>query len=144
MQKRTLVICLGLPMMFPACESPAKDGDAGDALSSGTTYETSTALPDASATGSSGTSAGAGGGSGETGGWTSTSSLDTGDVDEDLPAGNGDDWAEVGDCADSIVPTGVGVGDVVHDVVGPDQFGTDVRLHAQCHRGVFLEIVADW
>lgn len=78
-----------------------------------------------------------------------TTADDTGEGDStgpngDDPAGeNGGVWGG-GECQDSLVPTGVDAGDVVHDLVAIDQNGSDFRLHSQCHRGVLLELSAEW
>ncbi len=51
---------------------------------------------------------------------------------------------DIGDCQDSIVATGTGVGQVVPDFVLGDQNGDQVRLYDFCHKAVFLVAGAFW
>ena len=51
---------------------------------------------------------------------------------------------DIGNCQDSIVATGTGVGQVVPDFVLTDQNGDQVRLYDFCHKAVFLTAGAFW
>lgn len=114
-----------------------QDGDGG---------ETSPTAGDAGSDGN-GDAGGDASGDGPEDGGSSGDDGEPGDGSSGEPEPPGSPYSggwDIGDCQDQIVPTGVGVGQVVPDFTLVDQFGDPVRLYDFCHEAVYIVAGAFW